>query len=115
MAVRNASARLLVVCHLALWPTKRGILQNTMRDMVNSLNCYGPPVVIDYILAHLICKDTKMGPQFWELPTFPYRFGSPIIRAIVFWGLDWGPLFWENCQISKACKLQGESTSLGAA
>ena len=21
--------------------------------------------------------------------------GFPIIGAILFWGLDWGPLFWE--------------------
>ena len=33
----------------------------------------------------------------WGLPKIRGSYlGVPIIRTIVFWGLYWGPLFWET-------------------
>ena len=28
-----------------------------------------------------------------------YHFGGPIMRTIVFWGLDWGPLILGNYHV----------------
>ena len=51
-------------------------------------------------LGHLqtCCSRSKIGVS----QNYRYLFGVPILRLIIFRGLYWGPLFWENYQITNA-------------
>ena len=38
------------------------------QSMLGSSQNYGPPLVLDYMIRHLLLRGTKiMGPQFWKL------------------------------------------------
>ena len=62
-------------------------------------------------------KGTGLHGYIWRFPKIRGTIlGVPIIRTIVFWGLYWGPVFWEStilcgyccflCQAALLCTVQ---------